>query len=65
MDILTGAERIEGQELSKASNVERIIYPTGAETRFKYKMLYVNSPETKVTRGDPAAASAPSCPPKA
>ena len=51
MDTLTGAERIEGQELSKASNVERIIYPTGAETRFKYKMLYVNSPETKVTRG--------------
>mgnify|MGYP004711899433 CR=1 FL=1 len=51
MDTLTGAERIEGQELSQASNVERIIYPTGAETRFKYKMLYVNSPETKVTRG--------------
>ncbi|MCI8404102.1 MAG: hypothetical protein HFE49_04290, partial [Clostridia bacterium] len=36
---------------STNSNIERIIYPTGAETRYKYKCQYYQSDESKLMRG--------------
>ena len=38
-------------DISTNSNVERIIYPTGAETRYRYKCVYVTSDSTKVAHG--------------
>ena len=38
-------------ETSTNSNIERIIYPTGAETRYRYKCVYVKSTASKTAQG--------------
>ena len=38
-------------ETTYNSNIERIIYPTGAETRYRYRCMYITSQNTKVAHG--------------
>ena len=50
---LTGVPSVYGDpvDISYGSNIERIIYPTGAETRYKYKCIYTTNYNAKVAQG--------------
>ena len=36
---------------NKGTNIERIIYPNGLESRYRYKYIYLGNKDTAVTRG--------------